>query len=336
VAIVIQHRVRSKGQTTQTIIRPPTPKIIRPGDVERLPHLMHLWMRGVVPFGHGIQWTCETFNAWWGCAHAGQEVCKMCYAEGEDWRKQFGGYPHFGTNVERYVVKDARWNDPYIWNERVKDTGEIYPGEGKTVFEMSMGDWMDIDAGVPEEARQRLIRMQRETQHLRHITLTKRPQNYIGRLPRSFADTHPNVMLGLSVDHQDHLDLLPHLFAVEAAGYLLSIEGRSTPIDLTAALKGINGRRVTWVQDGGCSKQYNYKEGRMMEAYPFDPELARDTIRQCREFGVYPFIKQLGSNVIINGNRVELKDGHGGDINEWAELGYEDIMVRELPPMLTD
>jgi hypothetical protein len=33
---------------------------------------------------------------------------------------------------------------------------------------------------------------------------------------------------------------------------------------------------------------------------------------------------------------VVLGDSHGGDWNEWAALGYEDIMVRELAPMLTD
>jgi protein gp37 len=331
---------RIADELVNNIWTPPEAKLVmvKAADVERLPHLAHLWRPGVVMQGHQIQWCCETWNAWIGCTRTGQKICERCYAEWMDFRFQYGGYTHWGPGIMRHPISEARWPDLYLWDERIKETGEIYPNEGKTVFPNSMGDWMDTDPGVPEEWRQRLLRAMRETPHVRYPTLTKRPQNFKDRLPRSFAYTHSNVMLGISVDSQEHLDRdLPFLLGIEAAGYLLSIEGRSEPIDLTAALKGVGGRRVSWVQDGGCSDQYNYAEGRMMRGYPFDVALARDTIRQCREFdGVFPFIKQLGSNVFDNGKPVGLKDKHGGDMNEWAELGYQDIMVRELPPMLTD
>jgi len=318
---------------------PPKAKItpVNAADVQALPHLAHLWLPGVVMQGHKIQWCCESWNAWVGCTHTGQKICELCYPEQMDYRFQYDGYTHWGSGIKRHPVSENQWHKLYIWNERVKATGHIHPNEGKTVFPDSASDWMDIDPGVPQGSRERLLRTMEETPYLIYLPLTKRPHLFKKLLPRRFAYSHSHVMLGMSVDSQRWLNFhLEDLFAVEAAGYFLSIEGRSEPIDLTAALKGINGRRVTWVQDGGASDQYNRKEHRLMEGYPFDVAWARSTIRQCREFGAYPFIKQLGSRVWDGDRQVVLKDSHGGDMLEWGDHGYEDIMVRELAPMLTD
>jgi hypothetical protein len=88
-------------------------------------------------------------------------------------------------------------------------------------------------------------------------------------------------------------------------------------------------------------------------ARPFDVAWARDVIRQCRENGAAPFIKQLGrrpydSNVnagdysaqqlrdmgeppegVAGAAAVSLRirDSHGADWSEWSQ----DIRVREFP-----
>src|SRR5271166_1264145 len=168
---------------------------VKAADVQRLPHLMHLWKPGVIMQGHQIQWCTETWNAVIGCSRTRQRICEMCYAEQNDFRYQIGGRTHWGTGIKRHPVSENRWRDLYRWNRLVKETGEIYPNEGKTVFPDSNSDWMDNDAGIPPETRPRLLRTMEETPHLRYVPLTKRPQNYKDFLPRRFAYSHGHVML---------------------------------------------------------------------------------------------------------------------------------------------
>ncbi|CAN5361219.1 hypothetical protein BH09VER1_BH09VER1_53240 [soil metagenome] len=62
-------------------------------------------------------------------------------------------------------------------------------------------------------------------------------------------------------------------------------------------------------------------------AKPFQLEWARDIIRQCRQAGVAPFVKQLGAAPFEGDRRLKLRDSHGGDWNEWPA----DLRVREFP-----
>ena len=82
---------------------------------------------------------------------------------------------------------------------------------------------------------------------------------------------------------------------------------------VTLSLDGID-----WVIVGGESGS---------TARPFDLAWARSLRDQCGEAGVSYFVKQLGSNPIENGTALPLKDGHGGDWNEWPD----DLRIRELP-----
>ena len=56
----------------------------------------------------------------------------------------------------------------------------------------------------------------------------------------------------------------------------------------------------------------------------------RDSVRQCRDAGVAPYVKQMGSNAETGEGchrKLKLKDKKGGNPSEWPE----DLRVRELP-----
>ena len=53
----------------------------------------------------------------------------------------------------------------------------------------------------------------------------------------------------------------------------------------------------------------------------------RDIASQCQSAKVPVFIKQLGSNALLNGNKLKLKDRKGGDINEFPE----DLKLQQFP-----
>ena len=71
----------------------------------------------------------------------------------------------------------------------------------------------------------------------------------------------------------------------------------------------------------------------------FDVSWARSLVRQCREGGAAPFVKQLGRKPYQSpehdggtGYFIALRDAKGGDMAEWPE----DIRVREMPSTPTN
>ncbi len=62
-------------------------------------------------------------------------------------------------------------------------------------------------------------------------------------------------------------------------------------------------------------------------AKPFDLAWALDLERQCERAGTSFFLKQLGSNAWMNGRRLTLRHGHGGDWIDWPP----EFRVRRMP-----
>ena len=93
----------------------------------------------------------------------------------------------------------------------------------------------------------------------------------------------------------------------------LSVEPQHERLDLSKLLA-----KLDWVIQGGES-------GR--GATPFQIEWALDLMHQCREAGASYFLKQLGSVVFRDGQRVSFEDGHGGDWTEWPK----ELRVRQMP-----
>ena len=58
-----------------------------------------------------------------------------------------------------------------------------------------------------------------------------------------------------------------------------------------------------------------------------DVGLLRATLAACREVGIAPFLKQLGSRPTLEGAPVPIRHAKGGNWNEWPE----DLRIREYP-----
>lgn len=143
----------------------------------------------------------------------------------------------------------------------------------------------------------------------------------------------PNVLIGTSVEDQANLDQrYPSIAQIKQLGWrtFLSLEPLLGPLDLGF------GRMpdVDWVIIGGESGH---------NARPFDIAWARSAIQQCRDGGVVPFMKQVGSNpqdsvsnaeswpewrtrchqITDEGDQsrmvIRLKSSHGTDMAEWPE-----------------
>jgi hypothetical protein len=169
------------------------------------------------------------------------------------------------------------------------------------------------------------------------LLLTKRPENWRW-IPE---DVRRFCWLLYSASDQATLDAgMPHLLEAEGfAGLGLSLEPLVGPIDLASpytselfdrllrqdeergfvaantledALPGLR-----WVILGGESGT---------NARPCDVAWIRDLVRQCRESGVSPWVKQTGANLWENGVRL-YPVGAGTDL----ALLPEDLRVQEFP-----
>lgn len=300
-----------------------------------------------------IQWCDHTFNPWVGCAkvHTG---CKFCYAEAlMDTRY---GRVEWGPEGTRSLTKT--WHDPVLWNREAEAAGErrkVFCASLADIFEDFKGAVTDSQrrplflnphanwAGsnitwhrmvVPDgegrpltldDLRCRLFYLIDRCPHLNFLLLTKRPEN----VQRMWPDRRKrdNVWLGTSISDQPTANtwvdrLLPcrHL-----AGMLfLSCEPQIGPIDLNRWLSPEP--LIDWVIVGGESKQGHG------EPRPFSLQWAEQTIQDCAIAAVPCFLKQFGSVPFSHGQRLHLKDKHGGDMNEWPE----ELRIRQCPehPML--
>jgi protein gp37 len=153
-----------------------------------------------------------------------------------------------------------------------------------------------------------------------------------------------NVWMGTSVENQEYADRrLPKLLQIPAIKRFVSYEPALGSVDFKfPAFTGLlNERRLC----GGYETTGNpavVKYGDTIDwliiggesgpgARPCSMEWVRSAVRQCRDAGVVPFVKQLG-RCPTRGSPVEdyrfiLKDHKGGDPAEWPE----DLRVREFP-----
>ena len=262
-----------------------------------------------------IAWTDSTFNAWIGCTRV-SPGCQHCYAEKQNrfFRWARGGW---GPGRPRHRTTASYWKYALAWNSDAAENGER-----PRVFCGSLMDWLDHE--VPAEWRRDLLDLIGATPNLDWQLLTKRPQLW-RRLVGEAADAGcaiaarwlqgdapRNVWVGTTVEDRRRAEArIPPLLAIPAATRFLSAEPLLEPI--APDLAGID-----WLIVGGESGA---------GARPFDINWARDLRDRCRGSGVRFFMKQCGANPRDSDGPVEMKDGHGGDPEEWPE----DIRLRELP-----
>lgn len=268
------------------------------------------------------------------------------------------------------MAKAAAWSD--LTGTKRPDKPWL-DGMPRTIFVDDMSDL--FSKAVPFDYIEReVFDVATSIKGRRHIymLLTKRPHRaveFAERLAKQGREWPSNVWMGTSVTDQKTADArIPHLLRIPAAVRFLSVEPMLGPVNLmdcryatpgdssvhTRALSGtlFGGQRmqlVDWVIYGGESGP---------DARPCDLAWIRDGVRQCREAGVAPFVKQAGANVIDANDhfgggpgdwpddtdhgpserfqgapvRVRLRDSHGADPAEWPE----DLRVREMPRSSVD
>ena len=180
-------------------------------------------------------------------------------------------------------------------------------GKRMKVFCSSMADVFDNE--IDQSVRDRLWRLIKDTPWLDWQLLTKRIGNVPAMIPQRwrFRDGCPqNVWLGITVVNQEEANRdVPKLF--QDRFYFpvrwLSIEPQLGPIDLHAITTadgdgpsseliwvGVGGS-IDWVVCGGESGDSHVR--------PFDLSWARSLRDQCAAAGVPFFMKQFGSQPIV-------------------------------------
>ena len=219
-----------------------------------------------------IEWTDATFNAWVGCTKV-SPACDRCYAEG--WAKRTG-HPELWAG-ERRRTTPGYWRQPDKWNRAAAAAGVR-----KRVFCCSLADVFDNQ--VPPLWRADLWQLIRDTPSLDWQILTKRPQNIRKMLPLDWGGGYPNVWMGTTAENQEEAERrIPHLMAIPAAVWFLSIEPTLGPIILPVwGQYEVLG--VDWVICGGESGP-GWRD--------MNPDWARALRDQCRSQGVPFFFKQM-------------------------------------------
>jgi len=224
----------------------------------------------------GISWTDATFNPWWGCAKV-SPGCKHCYAETLSARY---GHDIWGVNGSRRFFGDAHWNEPYKWDRKA-----ARDGVRRRVFCGSMCDILE-DRPDLEDPRARVLITAWNTPNLDWLFLTKRIENAEWMFPASWLNGKwpDNIWLGTSIENQDYAFRASILMEVPAAVRFISAEPLLGNLYLE---KQFARHGIDWVIIGGESQK---------GCRPMELSWARYLVEQCREYGVAPFVKQLGGH----------------------------------------
>lgn len=310
-----------------------------------------------------IEWCTHSWSPWRGCTKV-SPGCANCYADALASRfgPQWGGW---GKGVPRVLARN--WSDPVRWDKASLAAWDAKRGKGlpasfpprPTVFP-SLCDWLDEE--VPVEWLVRFLTLIHDTPNLTWLLLTKRPENWHGRLVSArlrlahmavadaanatklnevnlwiewwrSGDAPPaNVWVGTSVEDQTRADeRIPHLLDIPAAGRFLSVEPLLGEVDLpystfngADAVSSMEG--IHWVIVGGESGP---------GSRTCNVDWVRGIVSDCRAGAVPVFVKQLGANPAFDSGEGYLKahpitHPKGGDPAEWPEH----LRVREFPVKL--
>lgn len=281
-----------------------------------------------------IGWTDGTFNLWWGCVEV-SPACDNCYAR--TFAARTGFKDIWGVDGPRRFFGEKHWHEPLKWNRKAEAAGKR-----KRVFVQSMADIGEVRHDAVgqqmDEARERFFGdIVPATPWIDWLLLTKRGQFYRS-VPRAILD-RPNVWPGVTVEANAYRSRLVPICARGAAGPIwVSYEPGLEYIDFRPLAK----LGLRWVVMGGDNAP-------RAKARPFDVRWPRQMIRDCREVGMAPFVKQLGSRpgypaadgpqlpglnceALVDdfGDgwcRYGLRDSAGADPAEWTE----DLRVQEFP-----
>jgi protein gp37 len=264
-----------------------------------------------------IQWTDATWNVAVGCTKV-DEDCKFCYMYRES------------LNGTRYDPKRIR-KTKTVFNLplRLKEPSKIFTSSLTDVFHEEVDGFRDEMWDTIRKCPQHTFQI-----------LTKRPERIIQCLPLDWGDGWDNVWLGTSIGSEESLNRPIELKKVPAKVRFLSIEPLWGQITLGRVLMkymytdpfgtGYQTMKprgphtvlgdIHWVIIGGESGNENGK----YKYRPCELHWIGDLVHQCQRKGIPVFVKQLGTHL---SKKLDLKDRHGGDIEEWPEH----LRIRQFP-----
>lgn len=282
-----------------------------------------------------IAWCDSTFNPWIGCTKV-SPGCDHCYAAEQDSRKRWdGGKTHWGAGVLRYRTSEANWRQPLAWNRKAAESGKPW-----RVFCASLADVFDNE--IDPFWRRDLWDLIEQTPHLSWMLVTKRVGNVLGMMPSEWVSSGfpDHVRILITVCNQEEAERDVHKVLALPCKNGISYEPALGPVDWLAKAWWLgkimppftHGRRfagIEWIIVGGESGS---------KARQFNLDWARSTVEQCKVAGVPVFVKQLGSNPLVERDTCSLeraireggytlRDRAGADPSEWPE----DLRVREFP-----
>jgi protein gp37 len=265
-----------------------------------------------------IEWTTNTFNPWIGCTNI-SPGCDHCYAEAQN---NYRGWTVWGAKGERKRTSPANWKKPLQWQKEAADFEKTH-GHRLRVFCASLADVFDNKA--PQEWREDLFALIRQTPSLDWQLLTKRPQNIERFLPKDWGDYgYRNVWLGTTCENAEYYrQRWPVLEKIPAVVRFISYEPAIGPLGPLALDDFM--RLPDWIISGGESGG---------GARTMQPEWAREVLRECREHGVAFFHKQWGtyrSNPLVIERGMTPREAEGFDTHGKGGGLLDGNLYREFP-----
>lgn len=287
----------------------------------------------------------HTVNLWWGCEEV-HEGCDHCYAK--TLAERFG-YDIWGPDKPRMIIRSAFNDLARYQKKAAaaNEMHAIFIDSMSDIFEKPMklvdnkgNDVRDPVIGLLNTGHLRAALLQQILDgmypNLLFLLLTKRPSNINKMIPGEWKENPPaNVMFGTSPVNQKTADnLIPHLLKVKGRKFL-SIEPMLGPIELNIDIM-THGIYVcpecgsTDCRAVGTDEEYEGMECNDCESFcetrggidwvicggesggkkrPFDPDWARAILKQCKEWMIPFFMKQMDK----------------------VKLIPDDLLVREFP-----
>ena len=210
----------------------------------------------------GISWCDRTWSPWIGCTKV-SPACDGCYAAHlMDTRL---GRVEWGPHGERKRTSESYWRNLAKWDREAKAAGRTI-----SVFPSLCDPW---DNAADPVIRREWFAVMRETPHLLHLLLSKRPQNAVA-LAEAAGGLPENAALGTTCENQEVANrnvrhLLDAAHDLRPVFSFVSAEPLLGPIDFTRISYGTTGgykvvrdaleasdiERIDWVITGGETDQ---------------------------------------------------------------------------------
>lgn len=264
-----------------------------------------------------IQWTEITWNPVVGCSMV-SPGCTNCYAM--KMAHRLSHIPQTASKYKGTTRKSKGENVVWTGNVNVCEKTLMQPHDWKKpkmVFVCSMSDI--FHPAIPADFRKRMWKVIEDTPQHTYQILTKRPENAKDMLPQHWwgGRAPKNIWFGATMENcKTFRERMDHLFELKRHFDFEVMWGSLEP--LLEEILDFSLSLLDWVVVGGESGP---------KARPCELGMIESVVKQCQEFGVPVFVKQLGTHLA---REMKLTHRKGGDMEEWPE----GLKVREYPDVV--